>query len=61
MKLYTTAEAAAALGAAISTVTKHARKLGIVRRGHGWPFTDADLAALRRSMDESKPGRPRIQ
>ena len=60
MKRYTTAEAAAVLGAAISTVTKHARKLGIIRLSRDYLFAAADLTALRRSMSESKPGRPRI-
>ena len=53
------AQAAATLGVAVPTVSKHARKLGIVKYGGRYLFTEADVAALRRSMDESKPGRPR--
>lgn len=57
--LYTVADAARMLGAATSTITKHARRLGIARRGRDYVFTDADIDALRCSLAASKPGRPR--
>ncbi len=56
--LYTVADAAQMLDAATSTITKHARRLGLRRRGRDYVFTDADLDALRRSLASSKPGRP---
>ncbi len=59
MKLYTTIEAAALLAAAQPTITLHARKLGLARRGRDYLFADADIEALRRSMDASVVGRPR--
>ena len=55
----TVAEAAKQLGAAAPTVTKHARKLRIGQRVHGYLFTNADMEALRESMATSRPGRPR--
>jgi len=58
MILYTVTEAAESLSVAQSTITKHARRLGIVRRGRDYLFSESDIEALRKSMDESKPGRP---
>lgn len=59
MPLYTVADAARMLDAATSTITKHARRLGLHRRGRDYVFTDADLNALRESLAASRPGRPR--
>ncbi len=59
MTLYITAEAAAELGVAHSTITLHARKCGFTKRGHDYLFTRTHLKALRASMDERGPGRPR--
>ena len=56
--IYTTEEAASRLDAAVSTVTLHARKLGIRKRGRDYMFTAADIMALRESMQQG-PGRPR--
>lgn len=57
--IYTASEAAIKLGVAYSTITLHARKLGIARRGRDYLFTEADIKALRQSLAASVPGRPR--
>ena len=59
MNLYTTTESAAILDAAYSTITLHARKFGLKRKGRDYLFTDSDIEVLRRSMDVSVAGRPR--
>ncbi len=56
--LYTVADAARLLDAATSTITKHARRLGLSKRGRDYVFTEADILALTWSLTSSKPGRP---
>jgi len=55
---FSTAQAMAELGAAYSTITLHARNLGIAKRGRDYLFTAADIARLRESLATSRPGRP---
>ena len=55
----TVAEAAELLGVAYSTVTKHARALGIAKHAGRYLFSEADIEALRMSIAEAIPGRPR--
>ena len=54
----TVSEAARLLRVAHPTITKHARSLGLVRKGRDWLFDDADIEALRESIRRAKPGRP---
>jgi len=58
--LHTNAEAARILGVAQSTLTKHARRIGLTRMGRDWMYSESDIEALRKSLSESTPGRPRV-
>lgn len=57
MKLYTSAEAAEAIGTTDATVRRLAREQGIgSRHGRAWMFTEADLRKLAK---RGTMGRPR--
>lgn len=56
--LYTVADASRMLGSATSTIRKHARRLGVTKRGRDYLFGNLDIARLRNSLAASKPGRP---
>lgn len=55
----TSAQAMAELGVAHPTITKHARALGIKRRGRDYLFTAPDIERMRQSIAGAKPGRPK--
>jgi len=55
----TSEQAMAELGVAHPTITKHARALGIKRRGRDYLFSAADLERMRQSIAGAKPGRPK--
>lgn len=60
MRLYTTTEAARALGLARRTVQRWCAVLDFALTGRDYVLTDQELGQIRK-MAQDKPGRPRLK